>query len=632
MDNPEYKNSTLPSTSYVEQLHRFATEMVLQYPTYEDTSNMSFTLVECSFLHWSTIGAGPNTENAKENAAQLMLDRLIIEDISKVCAKFQRLNVNAREVPTETDINMQKYGFPMSSAIKEKAKKPVIDLMCQRSPISVLQEITQQRKIQPPIYNIENCLGKGLPFVCTVKVMGITAKAYGCNKKDSKHRAAEKALETVGFKIYGNSNNEDSDDDSQISSSYALPSAHYNCTQNTVAKVKALESPTYRSNGLGFHINFNLNNSENDECDEGAELHQPQCSLNIEASGISRFTRNSIMTDHTPDPLKCLSTCSGNGLSLEGYNYKPKAAEKAKNLRTPACSNNGNSNNNGQPQPQCSQVSSSNWLSPKNYDPKQNGAEKAKALESPRYRSNGLINRNPVYGEGDESDEELYPTSYVGYLHKFASERVSSLPTYCETRHGYLDFVVECMFLNEHTVGSGTNMESAKQKAAQLMLERLIHTRNPISVLQDITQQRRIPRPVYNIDIGTSKSQRFVCTVEVMGITAKAFGCNKKDSKYHAAAKALEILGFKENTNPNDDDADDEPESLNYVGQLNEIASVRQFPYPTYQEHKSSSSNFVVECQFLNQSTVGTGPSKKSARQKAAQLMIDGWCGTRNRI
>ncbi|CAH2015600.1 unnamed protein product [Acanthoscelides obtectus] len=159
--------------------------------------------------------------------------------------------------------------------------------------------------------------------------------------------------------------------------------------------------------------------------------------------------------------------------------------------------------------------------------------------------------------------------------------------------------------------------------------------KSPISVLQEITQQRGLCPPVYNIEHSLEVGHSFICTVDAIGITAKAYGCNKKDCKHRAAEKALDILGYKmNNTTNNNEIVPYQPKCslvplnnilplANYVGQLNEFASARQFPYPSYNENIGTCLNFVVECRFLNWSTTGMGPNKKSAKQKAAQLILE---------
>nr|CAI5853768.1 unnamed protein product [Callosobruchus analis] len=159
--------------------------------------------------------------------------------------------------------------------------------------------------------------------------------------------------------------------------------------------------------------------------------------------------------------------------------------------------------------------------------------------------------------------------------------------------------------------------------------------RSPISVLQEITQQKGASLPVYSIENGTDIRQPFVCTVDVIGVSAKAYGSTKKECKHKAAEKALEELGYLIDNNSNNNSnqlclpacslvsLSDNLPTANYVGQLNEFASGRQFAYPTYQDSRSNCLDFAVECRFLNWSTVGTGPTKKSAKKKAAQLMLE---------
>ncbi|VEN38568.1 unnamed protein product, partial [Callosobruchus maculatus] len=162
----------------------------------------------------------------------------------------------------------------------------------------------------------------------------------------------------------------------------------------------------------------------------------------------------------------------------------------------------------------------------------------------------------------------------------------------------------------------------------------MMSLRSPISVLQEITQQKRVCLPIYNIENSSEIGQPFICTVDVLGISAKAYGTNKKDCKHKAAEKALEILGYIINTSNNNNNELCQPTcslstfsnnlpSANYIGQLNEFASGRQFSYPTYHDSRANSLEFAVECKFLDWSTIGTGPNKKSAKKMAAQLMLE---------
>nr|CAH7747213.1 unnamed protein product [Callosobruchus chinensis] len=160
-------------------------------------------------------------------------------------------------------------------------------------------------------------------------------------------------------------------------------------------------------------------------------------------------------------------------------------------------------------------------------------------------------------------------------------------------------------------------------------------SRSPISVLQEITQQKGVQLPIYSIENSSDIGQPFVCTVDVIGVTAKAYGSNKKECKHKAAEKALEHLGCIINNNSNNNSNElcqpkcsllsltNNLPATNYIGLLNEFASGRQFSYPTYHDSRSNCLEFAVECKFLDWSTIGTGPNKKCAKKKAAQLMLE---------
>ena len=65
----------------------------------------------------------------------------------------------------------------------------------QKNPISALQEYCQQRKAQPPLYDVHQVENDG-GFYCRVMVEGkMYLGSTRPNKKEAKHSAAEKAIE-----------------------------------------------------------------------------------------------------------------------------------------------------------------------------------------------------------------------------------------------------------------------------------------------------------------------------------------------------------------------------------------------------------------------------------------------------
>ncbi|XP_018577762.1 uncharacterized protein LOC108916055 [Anoplophora glabripennis] len=68
-----------------------------------------------------------------------------------------------------------------------------------KTPISILQELMVQKKVNLPDYYIENCDIPGATFKCTVRVGSVKAIGYASTKKEAKQNSAKKALEMLGY-------------------------------------------------------------------------------------------------------------------------------------------------------------------------------------------------------------------------------------------------------------------------------------------------------------------------------------------------------------------------------------------------------------------------------------------------
>lgn len=152
--------------------------------------------------------------------------------------------------------------------------------------------------------------------------------------------------------------------------------------------------------------------------------------------------------------------------------------------------------------------------------------------------------------------------------------------------------------------------------------------KNSISQLQEYTVETNKCFPQYIFESVDVPGYAFKCTVIVGSLTASGVGTTKQSAKHKSAQKALEQFGIQTNlpddykTNMSRLSAENVRAPINYVGTLNEIASINKKSYPIYEETLKLSP-FKMTCSFLKWKTEGCGLNKKVAKQEAAQKMLE---------
>ncbi|XP_030756678.1 interferon-inducible double-stranded RNA-dependent protein kinase activator A homolog [Sitophilus oryzae] len=126
---------------------------------------------------------------------------------------------------------------------------------------------------------------------------------------------------------------------------------------------------------------------------------------------------------------------------------------------------------------------------------------------------------------------------------------------------------------------------------------RALKTKTPITVLQELTVQKGLAPPDFQIVLSDSGAHeiRFDYTVTVSGITASGTGPSKKVGKHHAAHNALKVLEevgiYKPSENPVDEfkvpfkeSADHFKAALNCILELLKICMKEKIPVPEFNE------------------------------------------------
>lgn len=159
-------------------------------------------------------------------------------------------------------------------------------------------------------------------------------------------------------------------------------------------------------------------------------------------------------------------------------------------------------------------------------------------------------------------------------------------------------------------------------------------SKTPISILQELMVERKEAPPDYMFTNSDKSQFPFKCIVKLSKISACGYATSKKEAKQNSAQSALQILGLDVKY-----DTDNKPASpqttvlvpkcanipiANYVGQLNEMASMNGKHYPEYSDTIVPTNGlFIASCLFLKWRTEGTGSTKKVAKQDAARKMLD---------
>lgn len=66
-----------------------------------------------------------------------------------------------------------------------------------------------------------------------------------------------------------------------------------------------------------------------------------------------------------------------------------------------------------------------------------------------------------------------------------------------------------------------------------------------------------------------------------------------------------------------------ESSSVNYVGKLQEYAQHNNIELPIYKEIQTLNNTFTIQCNFINEQTIGIGKCKKDAKKEAARIMLE---------
>lgn len=146
--------------------------------------------------------------------------------------------------------------------------------------------------------------------------------------------------------------------------------------------------------------------------------------------------------------------------------------------------------------------------------------------------------------------------------------------------------------------------------------------------------QRREAPPDYSYVESDMPQFPFKCSVQAGKISASGYATSKKEAKQNCAQNALILLG-KHAINYNNNRVELPVPTIfvqtspnlpviNYVGQLNETASMNGKSYPNYKENIVPINGiFTVSCSFLKWRTEGYGTTKKKAKQDAAKKMLE---------
>nr|XP_023013605.1 uncharacterized protein LOC111503507 isoform X1 [Leptinotarsa decemlineata] len=162
-----------------------------------------------------------------------------------------------------------------------------------------------------------------------------------------------------------------------------------------------------------------------------------------------------------------------------------------------------------------------------------------------------------------------------------------------------------------------------------------IMNKTPISILQEYLVQQKKALPTYTDEISDLPEYNFKCTVRFENTIVSGYANAKKEAKQRSAQLALQKMGLVNGYNNTVDflkDISNKPMTStnrclpceNFIGQLNELASAKAKPYPSYEEGLVAiNGQFWVKCQFLEWKSLGYGNNKKSAKQNAAKGMLE---------
>ncbi|KAF7278090.1 hypothetical protein GWI33_008854 [Rhynchophorus ferrugineus] len=164
-------------------------------------------------------------------------------------------------------------------------------------------------------------------------------------------------------------------------------------------------------------------------------------------------------------------------------------------------------------------------------------------------------------------------------------------------------------------------------------------TKTPVMVLQELTVQKGLPPPNFQIvySISGTHDNRFDYQVCVAGITATGSGPSKQIGKHEAAHNALKLLEEIGLYNPAENpvaefrpslkDGSPLKSALNSIVELQNICLENKIPPPEFIEISSigpaHAKEFTLQCRISSIVTESTANTKKLAKQLAARDMLD---------
>lgn len=159
-------------------------------------------------------------------------------------------------------------------------------------------------------------------------------------------------------------------------------------------------------------------------------------------------------------------------------------------------------------------------------------------------------------------------------------------------------------------------------------MEKSNDKKNPISQLQEYCVEHNQQIPKYTIT--SNERSTFTCSVEVLSMHDSSDGVSKKEAKTLAAKKILQRLLDKNKTlllpNRKHDSNNNVQQPTNSINKLQELCVKSKILTPIYEDSGKSGADhtpiFAIKCILGDHHEVGTGASKKHAKESAANKML----------
>lgn len=168
----------------------------------------------------------------------------------------------------------------------------------------------------------------------------------------------------------------------------------------------------------------------------------------------------------------------------------------------------------------------------------------------------------------------------------------------------------------------------------------LVRSKTPVTSLQELCTKRGIT-PVYELlaSEGRVHEPLFIFRVAAGGCSSEGKGPSKKKAKHNAAALLLvQLLPSSTNNGQTLVDHSDcsttlslqedleSNDSVNYVGELQELSQRHLWPLPVYEctgeNGLAHEREFVCTVRLFSLSETGSGKSKKQAKRNAAENLL----------